>query len=216
MTSSGDKVPEWTPSLNATFPYQALPGEDSFRAIRLLPGDDNSTIECELVELSLDDELPEYEGLSYAWWDHMGTVAGPKGPGLLATAILLDGQRFVVSQNLFFALANLRRAETPRLLWVDALCINQADLAERSAQVAIMRRIYENATRTVVWLGIGDSWTERGINFCACSCAVASNPPGGRERDTRPAAPNPRIWRVPAGRGRPAQTPLVFSHLGDP
>ncbi|KAL8289179.1 hypothetical protein RB600_004561 [Gaeumannomyces tritici] len=37
--------------------------------------------------------------------------------------------------------------------WVDALCINQADLVERAEQVPRMRAIYSLATRTVIWLG---------------------------------------------------------------
>ncbi|KAL8376856.1 hypothetical protein RB595_007809 [Gaeumannomyces hyphopodioides] len=37
--------------------------------------------------------------------------------------------------------------------WIDALCINQADLAERAEQVPRMRAIYSLATRTVIWLG---------------------------------------------------------------
>ncbi|KUJ10875.1 uncharacterized protein LY89DRAFT_739856 [Mollisia scopiformis] len=40
-----------------------------------------------------------------------------------------------------------------RLVWVDALCINQDDLAERSQQVMLMRDIYSVAHRVVVWLG---------------------------------------------------------------
>ena len=40
-----------------------------------------------------------------------------------------------------------------RKLWVDALCINQADLAERLQQVIIMGSIYSQAERVILWLG---------------------------------------------------------------
>lgn len=43
--------------------------------------------------------------------------------------------------------------EKPRVLWADAVCINQADIAERYAQFAIMKHVYSNATKTLVWLG---------------------------------------------------------------
>ncbi|KAH7063709.1 hypothetical protein B0J12DRAFT_563004 [Macrophomina phaseolina] len=42
-----------------------------------------------------------------------------------------------------------------RILWVDAICINQDDLEERAAQVKIMSRIYDKALEVLVWLGEG-------------------------------------------------------------
>ncbi|PNP60666.1 hypothetical protein FNYG_14603 [Fusarium nygamai] len=38
-------------------------------------------------------------------------------------------------------------------LWADALCINQDDLAEKSVQVRLMRRIYQQADSVLIWLG---------------------------------------------------------------
>jgi hypothetical protein len=43
--------------------------------------------------------------------------------------------------------------EKPRHLWIDAICINQNDVAERNAQVALMDRIYSEAKNVCVWLG---------------------------------------------------------------
>ena len=43
-----------------------------------------------------------------------------------------------------------------RLLWIDAICINQADFDERVAQIKIMRQIYQSASSVVVWLGDDD------------------------------------------------------------
>jgi hypothetical protein len=37
-------------------------------------------------------------------------------------------------------------------LWIDAICINQADLDERKQQVQLMRDVYSGASRVVVWL----------------------------------------------------------------
>lgn len=41
-------------------------------------------------------------------------------------------------------------------LWIDALCIDQANLTERNAQVRLMSRIYKDAQSVVGWLGIED------------------------------------------------------------
>lgn len=59
----------------------------------------------------------------------------------------------MVGINLRTALLNLRDLQNSRILWIDAICINQEDLDERSVQVAIMGDIYRQARRTVIWLG---------------------------------------------------------------
>lgn len=47
----------------------------------------------------------------------------------------------------------LRHTHSARNIWVDAICINQADIEERNHQVHIMRRIYLKAASVIVWLG---------------------------------------------------------------
>lgn len=59
----------------------------------------------------------------------------------------------VVPRNVFFALQYLRHEGNTRTLWIDAICINQEDLDERSEQVVHMLQIYKNASRVIVWLG---------------------------------------------------------------
>jgi len=41
------------------------------------------------------------------------------------------------------------------MLWIDAICINQESIAERSQQVPIMGDIYKTAQRVFIWLGKG-------------------------------------------------------------
>ncbi|GIK05334.1 hypothetical protein Aspvir_009441 [Aspergillus viridinutans] len=50
-----------------------------------------------------------------------------------------------------------------RWCWIDQICINQKDIAERGAQVAIMDQIYKNAAFTLVWLGPEDSYADMAI-----------------------------------------------------
>lgn len=49
-------------------------------------------------------------------------------------------------------------------VWIDALCINQVDDAEKSHQFAMMGDIYANAKEVLVYLGDEDETTERGVN----------------------------------------------------
>ena len=81
------------------------------------------------------------------------------------TEILLDGQVFHVRRNLAFALKDLRLADQPRRLWIDAICINQDDHEERSSQVLLMRHIYKHAIRVVVWLGISTPENVSALNL---------------------------------------------------
>jgi hypothetical protein len=97
-------------------------------------------ISCQLKIVSLLDK-PDYEALSYVW----GTPSDPE-------EIQLSGVTHPVTKNLYQALTALRHDDKTRILWVDAVCIHQADLDERSAQVGMMDRVYAYASQVVVWL----------------------------------------------------------------
>lgn len=97
-------------------------------------------ITCHLRTVSLRDK-PEYEALSYVW-----------GGSSDNRQILLDGNELSVTNSLFEALAHLRDVKKERILWVDALCINQKDDIEKSIQVMMMDRIYAQASTVLVWL----------------------------------------------------------------
>lgn len=58
-----------------------------------------------------------------------------------------------VTRNLATALRYLRYSDRQRVLWVDAICVDQGNLEERSQQVARMADIYALANRVLVWLG---------------------------------------------------------------
>lgn len=76
--------------------------------------------------------------------------------GNKAEPITINGQPFAIHHNLHLSLLHLRSKKTPLPLWVDAVCINQADADERNAQVALMSFIYPRAQAVVAWLGVGE------------------------------------------------------------
>jgi hypothetical protein len=41
-------------------------------------------------------------------------------------------------------------------LWIDQICINQPDPAEKVQQIPLMGMIYTHATNTIIWLGDAD------------------------------------------------------------
>jgi hypothetical protein len=50
-----------------------------------------------------------------------------------------------------------------RIVWIDAICINQKDLDERSQQVSLMRKIFSHASNVVIWLGKDNGSASRAI-----------------------------------------------------
>jgi hypothetical protein len=123
-----------------------LPGPDSIRLLRLLPSEDeDSTIQCQLWNYSLQLSSRRthlYEALSYVW-----------GCSDKHRSILVDGHIFNVTDNLHAALLHLRHCSIERMLWIDAICINQEDMTEKGQQIQFMAKIYGQATRVIVWLG---------------------------------------------------------------
>lgn len=120
--------------------YLAL-RENEFRVLVLHPGSGNEMINCSLLTCQYSDDLP-YHALSYAWGD----------PTPVET-IRCNGCDVGVAANLHAALSSLRHPRRTRLLWVDAICIDQSNVAERGHQVKNMNNIFAAARTVLVWLG---------------------------------------------------------------
>jgi Heterokaryon incompatibility protein (HET) len=123
-----------------------LPLDPSKAEIRLLilhPGSIAVPITCHLTVVSLRQRDLDYEALSYCWGDPSDSET-----------ITLQDRPFPIRSNLFRALCRLRQAvKEPRTLWVDAVCINQTDIAEREQQVKLMGEIYSRTSNCIIWLG---------------------------------------------------------------
>lgn len=150
--------------------YKAQLTGDKIRLLRLLPGSGNARIQCHLTEVAIVNS-PPYETLSYVWGD--ANVTEPilcNGETLHVTANLANALRRIRAgiskgqpkdgtDNADKSLRNInviRRTDaspSSPLLWVDAICINQADIVERSHQVPLMGAIYSRAQRVIAWLG---------------------------------------------------------------
>ena len=117
------------------------PETREIRLISVLPGKWTDEIKCELNRFSLDSH-PRYEALSYTWGDPNNT-----------RPIVLDGCEVQVTVNLEAALRRLRYPDVHRVLWADAVCIDQSDLEERNHQLVLMRDIFQNCEKALIWLG---------------------------------------------------------------
>jgi hypothetical protein len=83
-----------------------------------------------------------YEALSYVWGD-----PSFKSP------ISMDKHYLKLRENPYSALMRLRYPNRARILWVDAICINQNDVKQQEQQIPFMAEIYGQAVNVVAWLG---------------------------------------------------------------
>ncbi|KAH8892984.1 hypothetical protein GQ53DRAFT_805838 [Thozetella sp. PMI_491] len=98
-------------------------------------------VEASIVHRPIDLS-PDFEAVSYRW----GSLDRPE-------EILLDGCRFAVTSSAFDLLLARRSIWRDRIIWIDAICINQNDDDEKSAQVQLMREIYHRAARVILYTG---------------------------------------------------------------
>lgn len=126
--------------------YASFPLQSSYHRIRVLvigPGHKNAPIHATIETIDLNDQKrAEYAALSYTWGNQ------PK-----SEHILIFGEKASVTPNLFNASQHLRSRSSSLTIWVDAICINQSDNAERSSQVAMMDEVYRKCKIVHIWLG---------------------------------------------------------------
>ena len=139
------------------FDYGSVPLNSSkreFRILRLRRRTLQPELRCEFITVSIDNP-PPFETLSYSW---DGEAISDD------TSIIVNNCRLPVTPKVFRFLWYRRSFWSEAFLWIDAICINQAPidekagsvdqaaLAERNAQVALMGDIYRCASRTLIWL----------------------------------------------------------------
>ncbi|KAK2760563.1 hypothetical protein CKAH01_05249 [Colletotrichum kahawae] len=125
------------------FPLQ--PGR-CIRAIQLLPSPSpEAPLQCYIREIDIDsDDGLAFEAISYTW-----------GPPVFDHVLYVNRQEsfFTITESLSDALRCFRLKDRPRIIWADAVCINQQDNREKSSQIPLMADIYRRAESVLVWLG---------------------------------------------------------------
>lgn len=97
---------------------------------------------CSTLETYPLESPPRYEAISYTW-----------GVPIKDHLVFFDGRWLPTTQNVYRIFQDRSSFFRTRWLWVDAVCINQADDEEKSVQVNMMGEIYHTAERVIVWLG---------------------------------------------------------------
>jgi len=118
------------------------PAKKQCRILNLLPGEGDEQICAELHVQDLINASQGYACTSYVW-----------GDASITKAIQIQDEKLEVTANLINCLYHLRHPENTIALWIDAICINQKDLDEKSQQVGMMNEIYSGCSAVYIWLG---------------------------------------------------------------
>ena len=126
-----------------SYRYEPLEGDGvPIRLLQIHPGAKDDDIHCSLAIYDLYGTTP-YAAASYTW-------GGPKE----VDTIWLDGKPVEVRKNCRLLLRQFRLHNSHSHYWIDALCINQQDMDERSQQVELMWWIY--ATADCVFISLSE------------------------------------------------------------
>ncbi|KAI4645537.1 uncharacterized protein J4E78_009450 [Alternaria triticimaculans] len=125
------------------YTHKALQTPDSFRVLELLPGPSGSALSCRILEIDRTNSDIEFEAISYVW--------GSPNPVYYLHDVESNGL-LRITESLYLALKAMRYPDRSRILWADAVCINQSDNLEKSHQVKNMGSVYATARRVMVWL----------------------------------------------------------------
>ena len=158
MARTGDALPKYE--------HEPLSHPNSLRLLKLWHGDElTEEVVCNLFEVEPDRKGDHtYEALSWTW-----DSAGPTNKIKVNKEI--DGEDVAfdlsISSNLYSALRALRYKKKSRVLWVDAICINQDkdQPNERNHQIPMMPSIYGDAEQVCVWLGDSTKESDQAIDF---------------------------------------------------
>lgn len=139
--------------------YTPLCTEDAFRLIALDPSTDEETpLTCSIINHRRSKQGPSYCAVSYTW-------DKPEFSRTLEVRWDGDTSYLRITPNVDALLRYFRKPDRPHYLWIDAVCLNQADEVEKAQQVPLMGRIYEEAEKVHIWLGPETEMTAKLFTF---------------------------------------------------
>lgn len=123
---------------------------------------------------SIDSSSPQWDAPTHEarWkWGEFLTLSYTWGSHQNPRTILVNNHPFQVTENLesflrYFRNSYLDRIDNQRTgLWIDAICLNQKDIAEKNVHIKSMKDIYSRALTTIVWLGPETAGTRQAMEY---------------------------------------------------
>ncbi|KLU83624.1 hypothetical protein MAPG_02677 [Magnaporthiopsis poae ATCC 64411] len=146
---------------------------EEIRVLHLDPPSDGKLVgHLGVVSLKANsNDRPKFAALSYVWRQPVdGETDQPR------TIRLSDAFELEITTNCYAALQQIQNNQhnlgaIP--IWIDSICINQMDKAEREWQVNdLMGRVYTLANSVYIWLGQGTKGTDRAMDYLGQYAAV--------------------------------------------
>ena len=134
---------------------------NTIRVLSILRPGRGSLIRCMIRQIPREDR---HVCLSYTWGDESDQ-----------SPIELNGKPFMVRRNLMGFLHRAWPDYRDELLWIDAICIDQGNVAERNHQVLQMIDIYSTAKFVLIWTG---PISTKLLDFVRTVCDSPWNIPG--------------------------------------
>ena len=184
------------------FQYDLLPSPNHIRYATFPRAAENGSLHFELKTVDLD-QANNYYALSYVWRDPL------KDHSVFITNA---NQGWVpVTNSLFQILNGLRDCDdldANLLIWMDCVCINQADPKERAQQVVLMSKVYARAKSVITCLGPASADLNLALTHMECLWAY-------HKEHKDELVPDPRLSdnRRFAHLGLPPVTDLGWSSL---
>jgi hypothetical protein len=136
-------------AFSTTYAYSPLRGRRYIRPLECTTDTTTLGPRYSLVQYELPTEttLSDFEPISYTWGHpkRVSALQFHNEPGMIG-----------LTANLTEALPHLITQSHTKRLWIDQLCINQSDDAEKAVQIGLMSEIYAKGLRVIVWLGGAD------------------------------------------------------------
>ncbi|KAI0189593.1 heterokaryon incompatibility protein-domain-containing protein, partial [Xylaria flabelliformis] len=122
------------------------------RLLRILPGEADEELRVTIVHEYLSSS-PNYVAISYAWNDD--SLFSDLDNSRELDRLVVDDTSFIpIGKNISSFLRQVRLVDNETdSMWIDAVCIDQENLSERSVEVLHMRKIYQMARLVQIWLG---------------------------------------------------------------
>lgn len=150
MSSSGGQ------NFNNTYPFSSMSAlAPKIRLVFVRPPENpGQYLSLNMLEYELAT-VPKYATISYTWGRPAPEFPESWDDAKSTLPVLLNGSEFRVQHNLHCLLQQLAYDDQFQKIpyWIDAVCINQNDLAEKSLVVPSMTKIYKGGHRNIVWLG---------------------------------------------------------------
>lgn len=161
------RQPTWSLGVESnvirTYHYPKLRGDHDIRLFEIYPdggqsifyGDQNTRVRGRIVHSNLL-WVPRYDAISYTWADEKGDSEARE-----EIHILNDRSTVSVTSNCVQVLKQLRYPNRRRLVWIDAICIDQHSDLDRTHQVSLMSRIYMSANKVIAYTGEATQESDR-------------------------------------------------------